>query len=186
MVSVSKYLKDTEDTPLTYLYLVRRYKIFVSVATLCKPNPGLRPDAPPCIFCLGWQLCRQHFLRPAKLHCHPHDFETVLRHNSGWFRHNFSEHHAHLFWKYFSLEVSEWKASSFRPFFYVVKPILHNVGIDHPNFFSAGVQGGPSGCRTQLVDIKFIVPSQFKLIILKRNSYCNVNKSLSSNRWNTP
>ena len=34
MVSVSKYLKDTEDTPLMYLYLVRRYKIFVSVATL--------------------------------------------------------------------------------------------------------------------------------------------------------
>ena len=34
MVSVSKYLKDTEDTPLMYLYLVWRYKIFVSVATL--------------------------------------------------------------------------------------------------------------------------------------------------------
>jgi len=34
MVSVSKYLKDTEDTPFMYLYLVRRYKIFVSVATL--------------------------------------------------------------------------------------------------------------------------------------------------------
>ena len=34
MVSVSKYLKDTEDTPFMYLYLVWRYKIFVSVATL--------------------------------------------------------------------------------------------------------------------------------------------------------
>ena len=34
MVSVSKYLKDTEDTPFMYLYLVRRYNIFVSVANL--------------------------------------------------------------------------------------------------------------------------------------------------------
>ena len=34
MVSVSKYLKDPEDTPFMYLYRVRRYKIFVSVATL--------------------------------------------------------------------------------------------------------------------------------------------------------
>ena len=34
MASVSKYLKDTEDTPFMYLYLVRRYKIFLSVATL--------------------------------------------------------------------------------------------------------------------------------------------------------
>ena len=38
MVSVSKYLKDTEDTVLMYLYLVRRSKIFVSVATLQKGN----------------------------------------------------------------------------------------------------------------------------------------------------
>ena len=38
MVSVSKYLKDTEDTPFMYLYLVRRYKIFVSVATLVTCN----------------------------------------------------------------------------------------------------------------------------------------------------
>ena len=34
MASVSKYLKDTEDTPCMYLYLVLRYKIFVSVETL--------------------------------------------------------------------------------------------------------------------------------------------------------
>ena len=33
-VSVSEHLKDTEDTPFMYLYLVRRYKIFVSITTL--------------------------------------------------------------------------------------------------------------------------------------------------------
>ena len=35
------------------------------------------------------------------------------------------------------------------------------------------------------VDIKFKVLQLYKLLILKRNSYCNVNKRLSFTRWTT-
>ena len=42
------------------------------------------------------------------------------------------------------------------------------------------IQGGPSGRGIQYVDIKLKVPPQYKLLILKRNSYFNVNKRLSS------
>ena len=45
------------------------------------------------------------------------------------------------------------------------------------------VQGGPSGHRTQLIYIKLKVPPQHKLLILKCNSYFNVNMSLT--RWTT-
>jgi len=37
----------------------------------------------------------------------------------------------------------------------------------------------------QFVDIKLKVPPMYKLLILKRNYYFNVNKSLSSTRWTT-
>ena len=47
------------------------------------------------------------------------------------------------------------------------------------------LQGGPSGRGTMFVDIKFKVPPQYELLILKHNSYCNVNERLSSTRWTT-
>ena len=43
----------------------------------------------------------------------------------------------------------------------------------------------PFGRRKQFVDIQLKVLSQYKLIILKRNSNCNVNKSMTSTRWAT-
>ena len=36
---------------------------------------------------------------------------------------------------------------------------------------------------TNTVDIQFIVQTHYKLLILKRNCYCNVNERLSSTRW---
>ena len=47
------------------------------------------------------------------------------------------------------------------------------------------IQGGPSGHGKQFVDIKFKVPPKYKLLILKRKSYFNVNKSMSVTRWAT-
>ena len=47
------------------------------------------------------------------------------------------------------------------------------------------VQGGPSGRGIQFVDIKFKVLRQYELLMLKRKSYFNVNKSLSATRWTT-
>ena len=47
------------------------------------------------------------------------------------------------------------------------------------------VQGGPSGGRTQFVDIKLKVPPKYKLLKLKFNFYFYVNKSLSSTRLTT-
>ena len=38
------------------------------------------------------------------------------------------------------------------------------------------IQGGPSGCTLCFVDVKTKVPSQYSLIILKRNSQFYVNK----------
>ena len=64
MVSVCKYLKDTEDTSFMYLYPVWRYNIFVSVATLgtakikaIHASPGPRYDGSPCTcnVCWHWQ-----------------------------------------------------------------------------------------------------------------------------------
>ena len=42
-----------------------------------------------------------------------------------------------------------------------------------------------TGRGIQFDDIKLKVPSEYKRLILKRNSYLNVNKSLSSTRWAT-
>ena len=39
------------------------------------------------------------------------------------------------------------------------------------------VQGGPSGSGTLFVDIKFRVPPEYKLLILKHNFYVYVNKT---------
>ena len=49
-----------------------------------------------------------------------------------------------------------------------------------------GVQGGPSGCRTLFVDIKLKVLPLYELLMLKSNSYFNVNKRLSATRWGHP
>ena len=46
--------------------------------------------------------------------------------------------------------------------------------------FAESLQGGPSGRGTQFIDIKLKVVPQ-----LKRNSFCNVNKSFSSTRCTT-
>ena len=45
--------------------------------------------------------------------------------------------------------------------------------------------GWPIWSRQLFVDIKFKVPSQYKLLILKRNSQFEVNKRLSATRWAT-
>ena len=42
------------------------------------------------------------------------------------------------------------------------------------------IQGGPSGRRALFADIEFKVLTQYKLLILKRNSSFNVNKRLTS------
>ena len=47
------------------------------------------------------------------------------------------------------------------------------------------IQGGPSGRGILFVDIKLKVQPQYKLIILERNSFFEVNKRLSSTRWAT-
>ena len=47
------------------------------------------------------------------------------------------------------------------------------------------VQGGPSVRGRLFVDIKLKVPSQYELLMLKCNSYFNVNKRLTSTRWTT-
>ena len=54
-------------------------------------------------------------------------------------------------------------------------------------FLKRNIQGGPSGHGIQFVDIKLKVLPQYELLILKRNSYVNVNvnKRLSSTRWTT-
>ena len=52
--------------------------------------------------------------------------------------------------------------------------------------FQLALQGGLSGRGKLLVDIEIKVPPQFKLLILKRNSYFKVNKSLTSTEWATP
>ena len=41
------------------------------------------------------------------------------------------------------------------------------------------------GRGMQFVDIQLKVPPWFKLLILKRNSYFNVNKRLSATKWTT-
>ena len=46
-----------------------------------------------------------------------------------------------------------------------------------------GLHGGPSGLGMQFVDIKLKVLLEYKLLILKHNSYSNVNKRLSVTRW---
>ena len=48
-----------------------------------------------------------------------------------------------------------------------------------------GTKGVPSGCGTLFVDVKLKVLPLYKFLILKRNSYCNVNKRVSSTRWTT-
>ena len=40
----------------------------------------------------------------------------------------------------------------------------------------AALQGGSSGCTLPFSDVKINVPSQYGLLILKRNSQFNVNK----------
>ena len=47
------------------------------------------------------------------------------------------------------------------------------------------LQGSPSGRGILFVDMKLKVPPQYKLLILKRNSFFKVNKKLSSTRWAT-
>ena len=42
-----------------------------------------------------------------------------------------------------------------------------------------------AGRETLFVDIKLEVPPQYKLLMLKCKSYCNVNKRQSSTRWTT-
>ena len=44
---------------------------------------------------------------------------------------------------------------------------------------------GPCGRGTLFVDIKLKVPPQYTLLMLKRNSYFNVNKRMSTTRWTT-
>ena len=55
----------------------------------------------------------------------------------------------------------------------------------HSHLTCTCMQGGPSGRRTLFAVIKLKVPPQYKLLILKCNSYFNVIKSLSSTRWTT-
>ena len=49
-----------------------------------------------------------------------------------------------------------------------------------------GVQGGPSGCRTLFVDIKLKVLPLYELLMLKSNSYYNVNKEVVLDQMDHP
>ena len=63
--------------------------------------------------------------------------------------------------------------------------LLHAFAHVPDNMHRWSLQGGPSGRGTLFVDITIKVLLHYKPLILKLNSYLNVNKSLSSTRWTT-